>query len=53
MRGEMRRLLEAAPAGYRTAIVCGLFSGLRLSELLALTWRDVTRTSVCSGAPPA
>ena len=40
-RGEMRRLLEAAPAGYRTAIACGLFSGLRLSELLALTWRDV------------
>jgi integrase len=40
-RGEMRRLPQAAPAGYRTAIASGLFSGLRLSELLALTWRDI------------
>ena len=26
---------------YRTAIACALFSGLRLSELLGLTWGDI------------
>ena len=40
-RAEMERLLTAAPSRYRTAIACGLFSGLRLSELLGLTWADV------------
>lgn len=40
-RAEMERLLAAAPSRYRTAIACGLFSGLRLSELLGLTWADV------------
>jgi len=40
-RAEMERLLVAAPSRYRTAIACGLFSGLRLSELLGLTWGDV------------
>lgn len=37
----MERLLVAAPSRYRIAIACGLFSGLRLSELLGLTWGDV------------
>jgi integrase len=37
----MERLLVAAPSRYRTVIACGLFSGLRLSELLGLTWTDV------------
>jgi integrase len=40
-RAEMERLLAAASSRYRTAIACGLFSGLRLSELLGLTWADV------------
>ena len=40
-RAEMERLLAAAPSRYRTAIACGRFSGLRLSELLGLTWGDV------------
>ncbi len=40
-RHEMRLLLEAAPERYRVAIACGMFSGLRLSELLGLTWADV------------
>lgn len=38
---EMQRLLDNAPARYRVAIVSGLFSGLRLSELLGLTWADI------------
>jgi integrase len=33
--------LDAAPTRYRLAIACGLFSGLRLSELLGLTWEDI------------
>ena len=40
-RSEMERMLVAAPPRYRTAIACALFSGLRVSELLGLTWRDV------------
>ncbi len=40
-RSEMDRLLKAAPDRYRLAIACGLFSGLRVSELLGLTWADL------------
>lgn len=40
-RNEVGRLLDAAPDRYRVAIACGLFSGLRLSELLGLTWADI------------
>jgi integrase len=40
-RDEVERLLEAAPERYRAALACGMFSGLRLSELLGLTWGDV------------
>jgi integrase len=40
-RPEMEQLLGAAPTRYRTAIACALFSGLRLGELLGLTWGDV------------
>ena len=40
-RHEMQRLLAAAPERYRVALVCGLFSGLRLSELLGLAWADI------------
>ena len=39
---EMERLLAAAPSDrYRVAIACGLFAGLRLSELLGLVWDDI------------
>jgi integrase len=40
-REEIVRLLESVPVRYRAAIACALFSGLRLSELLGLVWRDV------------
>jgi integrase len=40
-RHELELLLRAAPDRHRVAIACGLFSGLRLSELLGLTWSDV------------
>jgi integrase len=40
-RHEIALLLNAAPDRYRLAIACGPFSGLRLSELLGLTWGDI------------
>ena len=40
-RPEIEALLAAAPQRYRTSIACALFSGLRLGELLGLTWSDV------------
>ncbi len=40
-REDVARLLGAAPDRYRLAIACGLFSGLRVSELLGLTWADL------------
>ncbi len=40
-RDEMQRLLGSAVPPYRLAIATGLFSGLRLGEVLGLTWADV------------
>ena len=40
-RQEVELLLRAAPDRYRVALACGLFSGVRLSELLGLTWSEV------------
>lgn len=40
-RGEVERLLDAAPERYRLALASGIFSGLRLSELLGLTWGEI------------
>lgn len=37
----MGQLLGACPARYRLAISIGLFAGLRLAEILGLTWADV------------
>jgi len=34
-------LLDASPGRYRLALACGRFSGLRLSELLGLTWEVI------------
>ena len=38
---EIASLLEASPARYRAIIATALYSGLRLSELLGLTWAEV------------
>jgi integrase len=38
---EIGRLLEVSPERYRTLIATGVFSGMRLMELLGLTWADV------------
>lgn len=40
-REEMQRLLAAAPLAYRPPLATGLFAGLRVCELLGLTWEDV------------
>jgi len=40
-RSDIKLLLESSPERYRTALACALFSGLRLSELLGLTWGDI------------
>jgi integrase len=40
-RDEIGRLLEAAPARYRTLVATAVLSGLRQGELLGLHWRDV------------
>jgi integrase len=40
-REELERLLAVAPERYRVSIACAMFSGLRLGELLGLTWADV------------
>ncbi|MBA2460730.1 MAG: tyrosine-type recombinase/integrase [Actinobacteria bacterium] len=38
---EIGRVLEAADDAYRPAIATAVFTGLRLGELLGLTWADV------------
>jgi integrase len=38
---EMGLLIEHAPLRYRAVIATALFSGMRASELLGLTWADV------------
>lgn len=40
-KDEMRRLLAAAPPRYRVALATGLFSGLRVAEVLGLVWSNV------------
>lgn len=40
-REEIERLLEAAPARFRTLLATAILSGLRQGELLGLHWRDV------------
>lgn len=39
--GEIANLLDACLPRYRALIATALYSGMRLSELLGLTWRDV------------
>jgi integrase len=43
-REEMDALITAAPERYELAIMIGLFAGLRLSEVLGLTWADIDLT---------
>jgi len=38
---EAERLVEAADAGWRAAILVGLRTGLRLGEIMALRWEDL------------
>lgn len=38
---EIERLLTAAPAGYRPLLTCLVFTGMRISEALAVRWVDV------------
>jgi integrase len=40
-RPEIEALLDAVSDRYRAAVTCALFTGLRLSELLGLTWADI------------
>jgi integrase len=40
-QGESAQLLAACAPRYRLLVVTALYTGMRISELLALTWRDV------------
>jgi integrase len=40
-RDEIGRLLAACPMRYRPLIVTALYTGMRTSELLGLTWQDI------------
>jgi integrase len=40
-RAEIERLLDACPSRGRILVETALFSGLRISELLGLTWADI------------
>lgn len=40
-RAEMGLVLDAAPERFRAALATMMFTGLRASEMLGLTWRDV------------
>jgi len=44
-RDEIERLLAAAPTAYRPMIAIGLYTGLRISEVLGLVWDDVDLTA--------
>jgi integrase len=39
--GDITRLLANAPDRYHTLLATGIFTGLRLGELLGLTWEDI------------
>jgi integrase len=38
---ELRRLLKACPLHHRTMLATGIYTGMRFSELLALSWDDI------------
>jgi integrase len=40
-QGELARLLRSCPKRYRPLLATAALTGLRLSELLALSWHDV------------
>jgi integrase len=40
-RTEIGKLLAGSPDRYRTALAAAVLSGMRLSEILGLSWRDV------------
>jgi len=39
--GEVRRLLERCPSRYRPLLALAVFSGMRIQEILGLTWGDI------------
>jgi integrase len=41
---EVARLLDAAPDAYRTLLATAAYTGLRVGELLGLTWTDIDFT---------
>lgn len=40
-QGELSRMLMACPTRYRPLLATGAYTGMRLSEVLALSWGDV------------
>jgi integrase len=40
-RAELRRLIDAAPDKVRAFVITAIFTGIRISELRGLPWRDV------------
>lgn len=38
---EVRRLIDHTPAGYRAIVATAAYTGMRISEVLGLTWEDV------------
>jgi integrase len=40
-RSELARLFAACPRRYRPLLATGAYTGMRLSEVLALTWEDI------------
>jgi integrase len=46
-REEIARLLDCCLPAYRTLVATALYSGMRLSELLGLTWDDVDLDRGC------
>jgi integrase len=51
---ELRTLMETATGRWRPLLICGIFTGMRASELRGLTWANVdlaTVSSACASAP--
>ena len=50
---EIRKLLKVADFEWRGIILCGLYTGLRISDIALLTWEnlDLVKCGVDSGIP--
>ena len=40
-KGELRTLIDKAPARWRALIITAIFTGMRISELRGLRWQDI------------